>query len=524
MADDNIVRSYRSIGPSRRASEPVAARDVPRDVPKGEAPRTDPLAELARLIGQSDPFADMPTSRNRSQVNLSPPRPEPAPASDWRVTAAALAREAMRNPPAEEARFEDPDPQMHRINSAIAAIDSYRAETDTQFAEPQHHVAPEEEPYAENHYTDEHNTDAHYADGHYADGHHAESQGAQGHYDEQLHFGANESAYPAEEAPAEPPGHEEGNYFFDGELTADQRFYDDPPKARRNNGLVTAAVLIGCAMLGTVGAYAYRSYYSGARSTDAPIIAADPTPNKMVPAAAGPDLAAVQERAPDKGAGERIGPRQEEPVTLANPSPRVVYQAPFAPAPGAKSPTPSASASAAPTAGTNGGQEPRKVRTVAIKPDASDPGTHPLITSSTSPQATLPAAPPPAHAAPAAKPAPRNGGPLSLEPRAPGSDAPAAPPAPAPRLASVPSTAAGGYFAQLSSQTSEAEAQASFRSLQAKYPRELGDREVSVKRADVPGKGIRYRAMVGPFASSGDASQFCDRLKSAGGDCITQKY
>ena len=35
--------------------------------------------------------------------------------------------------------------------------------------------------------------------------------------------------------------------------------YDDPPPARRRGGLVTALALIGCAMLGTAGAYGYRS-------------------------------------------------------------------------------------------------------------------------------------------------------------------------------------------------------------------------------------------------------------------------
>jgi hypothetical protein len=28
---------------------------------------------------------------------------------------------------------------------------------------------------------------------------------------------------------------------------------------------------------------------------------------------------------------------------------------------------------------------------------------------------------------------------------------------------------------------------------------------------------------VGPFASAGDASQFCGRLKAAGGQCIIQR-
>jgi hypothetical protein len=81
----------------------------------------------------------------------------------------------------------------------------------------------------------------------------------------------------------------------------------------------------------------------------------------------------------------------------------------------------------------------------------------------------------------------------------------------------------GSYLVHLSSQKSEAEAQASFRSLQAKYPDQLGTRPLIVRRADLGDKGVYYRAMVGPFASSGEANQLCSQLKAAGGQCIIQR-
>ena len=139
---------------------------------------------------------------------------------------------------------------------------------------------------------------------------------------------------------------------------------------------------------------------------------------------------------------------------------------------------------------------------------------------------------------PAAKPATppaRNGGPLSLEPQGQTADAASSyQPAPrervangaasAPRLAAVSTPASGGgYVVQISSQRSEAEAQASFRSLQSKFPKELGDRAAIVRRADLGEKGVYFRAMVGPFGTAGDADQFCGSLKSAGGQCIVQK-
>ena len=76
---------------------------------------------------------------------------------------------------------------------------------------------------------------------------------------------------------------------------------------------------------------------------------------------------------------------------------------------------------------------------------------------------------------------------------------------------------------QVSSHRSEADAEASFRSLQEKFPSELGGRTAIIRRADLGAKGIYYRAMTGPFASAGEADQFCGSLKAAGGECIIQR-
>src|ERR1700730_11821778 len=120
MADDNILRSYRSNEPTRRASAPTAPRD---------AGGSDPLAELARLIGQNDSFAEL----GRSSGHAAEGRPRAdSPPSDWRKTAAALARESMRDPPAVDPRFE-------QVNSAIAAARSLRASPDDSFAYPATH-------------------------------------------------------------------------------------------------------------------------------------------------------------------------------------------------------------------------------------------------------------------------------------------------------------------------------------------------------------------------------------------------
>ena len=74
----------------------------------------------------------------------------------------------------------------------------------------------------------------------------------------------------------------------------------------------------------------------------------------------------------------------------------------------------------------------------------------------------------------------------------------------------------------VSSQQSEADAQSSYRTLQGKFPSQLGSRSPVIKRAEI-GEKVVYRAMVGPFGSSSDASQFCNSLKAAGGQCIIQR-
>ena len=83
--------------------------------------------------------------------------------------------------------------------------------------------------------------------------------------------------------------------------------------------------------------------------------------------------------------------------------------------------------------------------------------------------------------------------------------------------------AAGGYAVQVSSQRSEAEAQAAFRGLQAKYPNQLGGRQALIHKVELGEKGTYYRAMVGPFATSNEASELCNGLKAAGGQCLIQR-
>ena len=324
-------------------------------------------------------------------------------------------------------------------------------------------------------------------------------------------------------------------YFDDGAAMdpLDEDDYDDPPRPRRRGGLLTAVTLIGCAMIGTAGAYGYRTYYVGPSADRAPpVISAETSPNKVVASAEGQTGKFIQDRLGSLPQNERVVSREEQPVDIATSSsnPRVIYPSTGAPsgfpprsplgADGSSSEPASGGADGSARPSTKRTGEARPVRTLRIRPEGSD-----------APEpAALPA--PSRSVAPARK----SRGPISLD-----SQEGTTPPAPRERVATAPSTtqslppaprlssvqaeapAGGSYAVQLSSQRSEAEAQASFRSLQGKFPDQLGDRSPMVRRVDLGPKGIYYRALVGPFASSDEAGQFCSGLKAAGGQCFIQR-
>ncbi|MBC8131030.1 MAG: SPOR domain-containing protein [Rhizobiaceae bacterium] len=95
--------------------------------------------------------------------------------------------------------------------------------------------------------------------------------------------------------------------------------------------------------------------------------------------------------------------------------------------------------------------------------------------------------------------------------------------APAPPAASaVAALVAGGYFVQISSQPSEALAQASLQTLGSRFASVIEGRSIGIQSADIPGKGTFYRVRVAT-ASKDEAATLCNRLKSAGGNCFVAR-
>jgi cell division septation protein DedD len=75
----------------------------------------------------------------------------------------------------------------------------------------------------------------------------------------------------------------------------------------------------------------------------------------------------------------------------------------------------------------------------------------------------------------------------------------------------------------VSAQNSEQEAQAAFRSMQAKYPNQLGGQQPVVRRKDLA-SGVKYGAQVGPYGSREEAARLCESIKAAGGPCFVERH
>ncbi|HET7804226.1 MAG TPA: SPOR domain-containing protein [Pseudolabrys sp.] len=480
MADDQSQRPY-------RASEPPPARG------SGKTPGSDPLAELARLIGQTDPFGEY----GRETARRSPPSQSVA-RPDW--------------------------------NQPLGAPYTAQYSGDTRAPEP----APR------------------YAD----DGHHAyppapasplfpqdyDSQNYERQpYEVQPHPGGTDQYEAEQGAHRFPLGQSDYQQDFYDEAPVEDEYYEDARPPRRRMVVMAIAGVAALAVIGTAGAFGYRALVgsSGSSAKPPPVIKADTTPSKIVPATTGKDTQSnklITDRVNERGQSEKLVSREEQPLDR---------------------PTATALSQSGPQVALGSGvigSEPKKVRTIAIHPDQPVADAAPSSMSAAAPARAAPAAAPrvavapprpapdttadaeesapaaPTRPAPAQRQAAHASGnaPLSLNPngapsRAAPAPAPARTAAVAPQAPAAASTGGPGSYVQVSSQRSEGEAQAAFRSLQAKFPDQLGGREPYIHKVDLGAKGTYYRAMVGPFANAGEASQLCSSLKAAGGQCLIQR-
>ena len=441
-------------------------------------PESDPLAELARLIGQTDPVA---MGRANQQV-----QPRGGDHDRYQPPAAEEDEGPAAGPPPwmqRAARHEAP-PQDYEQDYPSAVHPLHRYATPVAAPEPEYHEAPS---FAE---ADQPLDPSRYDDALYGQ---IEGGGHESHHDQ---------AYSDD-----PYAYQDG--------------YGDVPEepVKKRGGMITVAVVLALAVVGTGAAFAYRTYVGSPRSGEPPIIKADNSPTKIMPAPAD-GTAKVPDRMASGDGTEKIVPREEAPVDVnAKSGPRVVFP-PLNP-----NSSPPSAASVAPglppanaSNGTLPNNEPRKIKTLAVRGDQPDGAATPVG----APPPTKPAPAPRTTASAANANASTANTPLSLAPQA-GQPAPATRVATTNPVQTAPNGNGGSYLVQVSSQRNEADAQASYRALQGKFPSVLGSRSPVIKRADLGDKGVYYRAMVGPFGSPEEASQFCGSLKTAGGQCVIQR-
>jgi SPOR domain len=456
---------------------------------------SDPLAELARLIGQTDPFGSMGRANQQVQPRTS-------------------ARDPYQQPAPADVPAAGPPPWMQRAIRQEAPQPDYPQDYPSAVHPLQRYATPAAEPEAD------------YQQASPFDD--ADREPDPSRYDDalygQLDHGAQQSQHDpayADDPYAYPDGYGEG---------AEQ-------VRKRRGGMFTIAAVLALAVVGTGAAFAYRTYVGSPRSGEPPIIKADTGPTKIVPAPSD-GSGKVPDRMAAGDGTEKIVPREEAPVDVnAKSGPRVVFPPlnPNTNPPSAASVAPAGPALVSAGNGTLPNNEPRKIKTLTVRGDQPDEAATPVTSSAppppakpapavrttTTPSPTVPRSPPSSANASA-------NAPLSLAPQgaqpAPAAESRARVAANAPaQIAPNAAAGGGGYLVQVSSQRNEADAQASYRALQGKFPAVLGSHAPLIKRADLGDKGIYYRAMVGPFGSSDEASQFCGSLKSAGGQCVVQR-
>jgi hypothetical protein len=462
---------------------------------------SDPLAELAHLVGQNDPFG---TSTKppplQSGANVRP-----------QYARAEKEASAPAGPPPwrQRARQEAP-PQQEYEEPALSLV----------YPLHRHATSPAAAASEQDHHQQQQDADERPAD--------------PSRYDDAL-FGPIKSVerenagYPA--YPDDPYAYQRG--YEEGLAVTSNRVgrglsSTEPEPRKRVRGMATVAAVLALAVVGTVAAFAYRTYVGSPRGGEPLIIRADNSPTKVVPTQSTDGSFKIPDMPPGDG-GEKLVSREETQVDVNSRPGASLVEIP----PPNSSPPPVASVSptgptlATAANGTMPNNEPRKIKALTVKGDAAENGGIPV-------GAAAPAKPDPAvqsASAPVA-PAQRNPSAANASANAPPvlspQSAPASDPAQSARLAATDAvqtapSVGGGFLVQVASQKNEADAKASYRGLQNKFPAALGSRPPIIKRADLGDKGVYYRTMVGPFLSTEEAAQFCGNLKSAGGQCVIQK-
>lgn len=545
---EDLERQLRSAGQAPKVGQPV-----------------DPLAELTRIVDQGDPLKDIFGHRGQAAA------PQRVPAA-WQAQAQPQVQprqEPAFNPVQELQAAVEQSPPPAELRGALDEFEALLRRTDGGRPAPVSAApAPAATPVrAEPRFED---------DGFDLPQPQSYQRAA-----------AVQNAAPVprdlDEAREPYPYYEQQHYEAQPQyagLPADDEMPDLEPR-RSRKGLYAAAALIVVGVVGGGVALSLRGTTTGSDGQP-PTIAADTGPTKVAPANPGgaeiPNQnKQIYERPGEAPAGQtKVVSRNEQPVDVQQAArslpARVVLPGPGvgtatppaanalsqAPAVIARDPAPLEPA-LTPVPPVPGLGEPRRVRTVSIRPDGTPApaangaasytnGALPLATGpaqpirpgaiapadpaattasaqprprpATTPTQEAPKAPEPAKVQERAAAATTPSAPMRVASVAPAAQAPA-PPAPTPATAAIRS-GTGDFVVQLGAPGSESEARATFAALQRKYPGQLGGQAPIVRKTELAGGKTVYRLRVGPY-SRDDATTMCTALQAAGGQCFIAK-
>ncbi|MEP4803930.1 MAG: SPOR domain-containing protein, partial [Hyphomicrobiales bacterium] len=380
---------------------------------------------------------------------------------------------------------------------------------------------------------------------------------------------------PAEVAPT-PETPEEVYQVQDADILYEEYEDDNGSSLFASRGMMVAAGVVAFVVLGGAALLAYQAIFSGDDSGPPPLVMADKSPVRIMPDGqaadtdGSSDIGSLSE--PGTAADGQLVPRAEEPVTNLNPnidqgrSVRVVDSQGVSPTSDPLGPRPvrtfvvrpdgsivsnSSTGTAAPA--SSGGIQPRVVTTQPITgTGAPAPATNTIDsasgiavprprpnaggtqvssaqtaagTSTVGGRAALPVAPrvsvgtnspafnpdaptvQPSNRVPAGNVIPQTTQ-QAVQPTAPAAATPAR---------------SGDFVVQVSSQRSEDAARSAYAGLQRRFPSVLGNQAPDIARADLGSRGVFYRVRVGPMETRQAASNLCQSLKNAGGDCIVAR-
>lgn len=336
--------------------------------------------------------------------------------------------------------------------------------------------------------------------------------------------------------------HERDGGTQDAAFDSDPDAFPPPAPRRSNRRYLQVGAGIGVLVLCVTGALGWKSLSAHSGNGEPVTVLADKSPLKEAPPATdGVEIPDQNKQIYDRNAKDgqiKIVNREEQPIDVNQ-----AIRSNARDSAGQGGATPGSGGMLTDSLG-----EPRRVRTVSVKPDTPPPSMQ-QHREAQAEVARPRISPIPTMMMPEASDNSATAAPVrssrTLPTRSVSADvaSAAAPPAtsdPVPskpttqRVAAVapettasttePSAAAtasvGGFSVQLGVRSSESDAHAAFRQMQSKYSQLSGKPEL-IRQAEVDGKSI-YRVRVGPLGKS-EANTLCTQLKGAGGQCFVAK-